>query len=58
MRRMSKPDIKQQAMKTYRQFISYFGLSNGKKIVWEIYKMFRDEGKRRKELKSKERQCR
>lgn len=53
MKRMSKPDIKQEAQKKYRLFISYFGLRNAKMIVWEVYKMFRDEENRRKKLEKK-----
>lgn len=49
MRRMSKPDIKQEAAKKFMLYISYFGLRNGKMIAWQVYKLFRDEEKRRKE---------
>lgn len=53
MRKMGKADIKQEAMKKYRLYISYHGLRNAKKVLWECYKMLRDEENRRKELEKK-----
>ena len=50
MKRMSKPDIKQEALRKYSQYIAHYGMRNGKMIIWEAYKLFRKEEIRRKEI--------
>lgn len=54
MKRMKPGDIKHEALIKYSLYISHFGLWNAKRIVWRMYKMLRDEEKRRKELEKTE----
>lgn len=53
MRKMTNEEIVMKADNTYRAYVSSYGLRNAKKIVTQVARLLRAEGKRRGELEGK-----